>query len=211
MLSFTLREEQSLNIDETYNQILQKTKALLGELLKTSFTICPHDIGSHLFMSILASNSVISLNIGATKARHDLLWFLHADSRVSAENIFALEQALKKYPNVLHYFDLAYDGGHLTDSSYFGANIRSRLLGLPYGDQGFCISKSHFNKIGGYLENVAYGEDLIFVRLAKRTGIKLNRIPSKLPTSERKYKQYGWLKLTVLRQWQMAKLFRMKL
>jgi glycosyltransferase involved in cell wall biosynthesis len=152
-----------------------------------------------------------SLNVGAVKASDDFLWFLHADSRVSTENIFALEQALKKRSNVLHYFDLAYDGGHLTNSNSLGANIRSRLLGLPYGDQGFCISKNLFNKIGGYPENVPYGEDLLFIRLAKRTGIKLNRVPSKLLTSARKYKQHGWLKLTVLRQWQMVKLLRQNL
>jgi glycosyltransferase involved in cell wall biosynthesis len=152
-----------------------------------------------------------SLNVGAVKASDDFLWFLHADSRVSTENIFALEQALKKRSNVLHYFDLAYDGGHLTNSNSLGANIRSRLLGLPYGDQGFCISKNLFNKIGGYPENVPYGEDLLFIRLAKRAGIKLNRVPSKLLTSARKYKQHGWLKLTVLRQWQMVKLLRQNL
>jgi hypothetical protein len=149
-----------------------------------------------------------SLNVGAVKASNDFLWFLHADSRVSAENIFALEQALKKRPNVLHYFDLTYDGGYLTNSNSLGANIRSRLLGLPYGDQGFCISKNLFNKIGGYPENIPYGEDLLFIRLAKRTGIKLNRVPSKLLTSARKYKQHGWLKLTILRQWQMVKLLK---
>jgi len=168
----------------------------------------------HLNSEIIVSaegSRAKSLNIGAAKAKHNLLWFLHADSRVSAENISALEEALKKRPNVLHYFDLAYDGGHLTNSNSFGANIRSRLLGLPYGDQGFCISKSLFNEISGYPENVAYGEDLLFVRLAKRKGMKLNRIPSKLLTSARKYKHYGWLKLTLLRQWQMAKLLTMKL
>jgi len=60
MLSFTLREKQSLNIDETYNQILQKTKVLLCELLKTFFTRSLHDIGCHRLTWILASSSVIS-------------------------------------------------------------------------------------------------------------------------------------------------------
>lgn len=152
-----------------------------------------------------------SLNIGATKTHHGFLWFIHADSRVSAENLIALDKALEKAPDALHYFDLAYDGGPLTASNALGANIRSRLIGLPYGDQGFCISKDLFNKIGGYPEDVPYGEDLLFVRLAKRSGIKLNRIPSKLLTSARKYKQQGWFKLTALRQWQMIKLLRQKL
>lgn len=149
-----------------------------------------------------------SLNEGAAKASRTFLWFLHADSRVSADNIMALKQALSMRPNVLHYFDLAYQESGLPALNACGANMRSRVFDMPYGDQGFCISKTLFNKIDGYPENVSYGEDLLFVRLAKKTGIKLNRIPSKLTTSARKYQQQGWVKLTALRQWQMVKLMR---
>lgn len=152
-----------------------------------------------------------SLNAGAAKACNPFLWFLHADSRVSAENLADLEQALSRRSNALHYFDLAYEEGGLATLNAWGANIRSRLCGLPYGDQGFCISKTLFEKIGGYPENVSYGEDLLFVRKAKCRGIRLNRISSKLITSARKYEQQGWLKLTVLRQWQMVKLMRQEL
>jgi len=152
-----------------------------------------------------------SLNAGAEKARNPFLWFLHADSRVSAENLVDLEQALTRRSNALHYFDLTYEEGGLATLNACGANIRSRLFGLPYGDQGFCISKTLFEKIGGYPEDVPYGEDLLFVRLAKKSGIRLNRTPSKLKTSARKYQQHGWLKLTALRQWQMIKLMRQEL
>ncbi len=149
-----------------------------------------------------------SLNAAAVSSTRPFLWFLHADSRVSAENLVDLAQALERISNALHYFDLAYEEGGLPVLNAWGANIRSQLLGLPYGDQGFCISKTLFNKIGGFPENVPYGEDLLFVRLAKRSGIKLNRIPSPLVTSARKYHQHGWLRLTALRQWQMMKLMR---
>lgn len=171
------------------------------------------DLG-HLSNEIIVSSEgsrAKSLNVGAAKARHDFLWFLHADSRVSCENLVGLEQALETHTEALHFFDLAYAGGGLAALNAGGANIRSRLFGLPYGDQGFCISKNLFDKIGGYPENVPYGEDLLFVRLAKRAGIKLNRIPSKLVTSARKYQQHGWLKLTALRQWQMVNLLRQDL
>jgi len=152
-----------------------------------------------------------SLNAGAAKANNSFLWFLHADSHVSAENLVDLEQALARRSNALHYFDLAYEEGGLAALNAMGANIRSRLLGLPYGDQGFCISKILFDKIGGYPEDLPYGEDLLFIRQAKRKGIRLNRISSKLTTSARKYHQHGWLKLTALRQWQMMKLMGQKL
>lgn len=152
-----------------------------------------------------------SLNAGAARASHSFLWFLHADSRVSADNIMALKQALSMRSNALHYFDLAYEEGGLPALNALGTNIRSRLFDMPYGDQGFCLSKSLFDRIGGYPENAAYGEDLLFVRLAKRAGIRLNRIPSYLLTSARKYNQNGWLKLTAQRQVQMLKLMRQEL
>lgn len=152
-----------------------------------------------------------SLNAGAARASRSFLWFLHADSCVSAGNIMALKQALTMHPYALHYFDLAYTAGGLTKLNAWGANIRSRLLALPYGDQGFCISQDLFKQVGGYPQNVPYGEDLLFVRLVKRAGLKLNRIPSKLHTSARKYKQQGWLTLTAMRQVQMLKLMRQKI
>jgi len=167
-------------------------------------------LGTEIIVSSEGSRAK-SLNAGAAKAQNPFLWFLHADSRVSAENIVDLEQALTRRSNALHYFDLAYEESGLAMLNACGANIRSRLFGLPYGDQGFCISKTLLDKIGGYPEHVPYGEDLLFVRLAKKSGIRLNRIPSKLKTSARKYHQHGWLKLTTLRQAQMMKLMRQKL
>lgn len=168
----------------------------------------------HLGTDIIVSSEgsrAKSLNAGAAKARNPFLWFLHADSRVSAENLVGLEQALARRSNALHYFDLAYEESGLAMLNAWGANIRSYLCGLPYGDQGFCISKTLFEKIGGYPENAPYGEDFLFVRLAKKAEIRLSRIPSKLKTSARKYQQQGWLKLTMLRQRQLMELMRQEL
>jgi len=144
-----------------------------------------------------------SLNAGATVATRPFLWFLHADSRVSAQNLHALSLALQEKPNDLHYFDLAFgkDGPALASINAWGANWRSRLFGVPYGDQGFCLSKEQFVKANSYPEDVPYGEDLMFVWHARQAGIRLNRLPSKLLTSARKYSQKGWLKLTILYQW----------
>ncbi len=151
-----------------------------------------------------------SLNAGAAKAQNELLWFLHADSRVTKENILALDKALQQKPDAMHYFNLAFDDKGLHGLNAWGANIRSSLLAMPYGDQGFCISKKLFDEVGGYPEDVPYGEDLLFVRRARNNGIRINRVPSKLTTSARKYREQGWLKLTLLRQWQLLMLLRQK-
>lgn len=167
-------------------------------------------MGSEIIVSSEGTRAK-SLNAGAAKAQAPFLWFLHADSRVSAENLAQLTRALERRSNALHYFDLAYEEGGLAALNACGANLRSRLFGLPYGDQGFCISKTLFGKIGGFPENTGFGEDLLFIRLAKRSGIPLNRIPSKLATSARKYREQGWLKLTALRQVQLLELMRREL
>ncbi|RUO25472.1 glycosyl transferase family 2 [Aliidiomarina minuta] len=142
----------------------------------------------------------LSLNWGAQQAQGEFLWFLHADSRVSQDNLIQLQKQLQRFPQALHYFDLRFDQGVLPRLNAWGANIRSRLFKAPYGDQGFCIHRDQFKKSGGFAEDVAYAEDLFFVWRAQRQGIRLNRIPSKLVTSARKYRQQGWLKLTLTYQ-----------
>ena len=107
-----------------------------------------------------------SLNAGAAQADQNILWFLHADSRVHQENLMALEKSIMQYPDAIHYFDLGYSEGGLAALNAWGANIRSRLFGLPYGDQGFCMSKAVFQRLGGYPQNTPYGEDVLFIRLS---------------------------------------------
>ena len=52
-----------------------------------------------------------SLNGGAKQAEGQWLWFLHADSRVSLDNLCALENSLNQDPHgaALHYFDLGFN------------------------------------------------------------------------------------------------------
>ena len=175
--------------------------ALLSDLKETQAEIILSSEGTR----------VESLNKGAAKAKYNMLWFLHADSRISVENIKALDSVIKSQPNALHYFYLRFDEGGLLSLNGLGANIRSRLLGLPYGDQGLCISKKQFESIGGYPDTLPYGEDVLFVRKAKKAGVKLNPTGSKLMTSARKYQTQGWLNVTWRHQCCLFNLLRQKL
>jgi GT2 family glycosyltransferase len=150
-----------------------------------------------------------SLNAGSKQATGQWLWFLHADSRVSQDNLRALENSLDQdqHGAALHYFDLGFnDSGPLLRANALGANLRSRLLFCPYGDQGLCISKALFLRLGGFPENRPYGEDLLFVWRAHQAAVPLQRIPSTLFTSARKYHQQGWLNVTLLHQWYWLRL-----
>ena len=142
------------------------------------------------------------LNCGAAHATCSNIWFLHADSHITQDNIDQLFFSLSKYPGSLFYFDLCF---HDKDSwllriNEFAAKLRSDILGLPFGDQGFFLSKQTFECLSGYAEDARYGEDHLLVWQAKQLGIKLRRCPSKLATSARKYHEHGWLRLTLTYQ-----------
>ena len=143
-----------------------------------------------------------SLNAGALKATREFLWFLHADTRINDENITRLQQSLQQFPDALHYFKLIFAEGGLSAVNAHGANLRCSLFDLPYGDQALCISKKQFELIGGYPEDTPYGEDLLFVRLAKKHKMHITEIPSAIISSARKYQSQGWIK-TSLTHWKI--------
>lgn len=140
------------------------------------------------------------LNEGARSATRDFLWFLHADSRFTKSTLTTLIQALNNNPNAFYYFDLRFlkDGPPLMRINEIGCWIRSRLMGLPFGDQGFCLSKMNFELIGGFPENIPYGEDHLFVWRAQQHGVPLKSTGAILKTSARKYQEQGWLPTTAL-------------
>lgn len=152
-----------------------------------------------------------SMNRGATKASREFLWFLHADSRINQTNVDALIQALEKYPNSVHYFDLVFENIGLSSWNASWANLRSSFFKLPYGDQGLCVSKSQFEQIGAYPEDTLYGEDLLFIRKAKQLHIDIVSTKSKIISSARKYDTHGWLRTTLSHWLIMIELLRKKI
>ncbi len=138
------------------------------------------------------------INIGAQTTKKKFLWILHCDSRIDAQTIFSLNQSLKVAPQSLHYFNLKFskDGGALMWLNTLGVWVRSHLLKLPFGDQGFCISRKVFKKLGGMNEFLKSGEDHHFVWKALKQGIPIKCTNDWLETSARKYRQNGWMKTT---------------
>ncbi len=143
------------------------------------------------------------MNCGASSARGSFLWFLHADSRIDSKAFETLEAGLREFPNAIHYFDLAFHAGSppLTRLNAWGANMRSRLLRLPYGDQGFCLSKEIFDRLGRFDESPPCGEDHKFIWRAHSKQIPVKPVNAKITTSARKYSRNGWLRTTCLHLW----------
>lgn len=151
-----------------------------------------------------SSSRAQALNSGAAKAKGEFLWFLHADSKVTEEMVPRLFQLFSEDGGCLFYFDLKFYDKWMKINE-IGAFLRSRLFGVPFGDQGFCIARNLFEKVGGYPVDVSYGEDHLFVWMAKRVGVKLHPVGLKIGTSARKYKEVGWFKLTCMYQFMWIK------
>ncbi|MGH8110393.1 MAG: glycosyltransferase [Rhodanobacteraceae bacterium] len=156
-----------------------------------------------------AAGRARQMNVGAQAARGRWLWFVHADSRLRARTLPALETFLASNNDALGYFDLRYrDGPTLAHLNALGANLRARWFGLPFGDQGLVLPAAWFARLGGYDEGAGYGEDHLLVWHARQAGLPLRRLAATLESSARKYTEHGWwctttrhLRLTVRQAW----------
>ncbi len=139
------------------------------------------------------------LNRGARAATGEFVWFLHADSRPGADAITTLLRRLSEDRDALWYFDLRFldDGPRLVKLNELGAMLRSRLFRLPFGDQGFALARQRFERLGGFSETAAYGEDHLFVWACRHAGVPVRPVGLPLLTSARKYSREGWLTTTI--------------
>ena len=142
-------------------------------------------------------------NAGAAAARGAALWFLHADSRLPAGTVgTALQHAARMAGDGrdgLAFFRLEYlgDGPWGARLNALGAGLRSRWLGLPFGDQGFLLSRRDFERLGRFNETVGIGEDHALVWQARAQRVPLVALPAPVRTSARRYREKGWLRTTL--------------
>lgn len=139
------------------------------------------------------------LNAGAAATCADWLWFVHADSRITdAATIDAARRLVLADEEAIGYFDLQFlgDGPWLMWLNAFGARLRSRWLGLPFGDQGFLMPRRVFDAVGGFDETLGGGEDHALIWTARSMDVPLRPTKAPLHTSARKYARHGWWAIT---------------
>jgi hypothetical protein len=143
------------------------------------------------------------MNAGARLATADTLMFLHADTRLPANFFCAVEQILAEADVVAGAFRLGIDG---TEAGLrlveWGANWRSRLLQLPYGDQALFMRRATFWQIGGF-PDLPMMEDFELVRRLQRVGRIAIALDAVL-TSSRRWQKLGTCKTTAINQMAIA-------
>ena len=139
------------------------------------------------------------MNFGAQKATGNILLFLHGDTILPEGYGQKIIAAFTKPKTIAGAFELAIDGEKLSLRLVEKAvNWRSRLLSLPYGDQGIFVKASVFWELGGF-PNLPIMEDFIFIRQLKSLG-KITIIPNPVITSGRRWQKLGVWKTTLLNQ-----------
>ena len=156
------------------------------------------------------------LNRAAESSRARWLWFVHADSLPDPTALAQIQMLCTGDTECLAYLDLCFfdDGPWLTRLNAIGANLRSRLLALPYGDQGLCVPRPWFWRLNGFREDLDRGEDLDFVIRARAAGLPPQRLTGRMQTSARRYREQGWLATSWRHQvnaWRLARDARSRL
>jgi rSAM/selenodomain-associated transferase 2 len=113
------------------------------------------------------------LRAGIAAARGAMLCVLHADVRLPAETLRALEQIGETGARGAWAFRLRIDArGAAYRLVELGANLRSRAFALPYGDQGLVLDRATYDDAGGYAD-VPLMEDVLLARALRRAGRRI--------------------------------------
>lgn len=139
------------------------------------------------------------LRRGCAAAQSDWLLILHADtvldpgwSKVVSAHLGSAKAG---------YFRLRFDRGGWVVAGW--ANLRARMFGLPYGDQGLLVPRTLYARVGGY-NDMPLMEDVAMARALKGQLVALDSIAV---TSALKYRTQGWVRRGARNLWTLARYF----
>jgi rSAM/selenodomain-associated transferase 2 len=139
------------------------------------------------------------MNRGAAAARGRLLFFLHADSRLPRHYDDLVRRALAAPGVAAAAFRFRIDApGTGLRFVEFWANLRSRYLHMPYGDQGLGIAAALFSELGGF-PDLPIMEDFELIRRLRTRG-RIAILPAALRTSPRRWQNLGAGRTTLINQ-----------
>ncbi|MFC0679919.1 glycosyltransferase [Lysobacter korlensis] len=173
----------------------------------------PFDLPAGVTLIHAPTGRASQLNAGARATDGEWLWFVHADSVLGRDTLRALQAFVASGRDAIGYFDLRFldDGPALIALNTAGAWVRSRVLGLPFGDQALVMPRRVFDRLGGF--PAVSGEDHALVWAARRARVPVRPVRARVYTSARRYAARGWvattarhLWLTALQAWRFARM-----
>ncbi|MEW6682875.1 MAG: TIGR04283 family arsenosugar biosynthesis glycosyltransferase [Nitrospirota bacterium] len=135
---------------------------------------------------------------GALHAAGEILVFLHADTVLPPHWVTRVHRTFLQSPAppAAASFSLAFDSRRLDYRALSAlANIRSRMTGLPHGDQALIVSRKMYFEAGGF-PDVPLMEEYLFIPKLKRLG-PIAQFPERVVTSSRRYDRGGAIRTTL--------------
>jgi len=199
-----------LNEENSIKELLQQLQAYRQQ----GHEVIVVDGGSHdntRSVADLLSDKVISseagralqMNNGATQSRHEILWFLHADTLISGNAIEQIQQALNK--SDWGRFNVKLSGSHILFRIIETMmNVRSCVSGIATGDQGIFVKRKIFRQVNEY-SNIPLMEDVDLSKKLKKLS-KPVCLKYTLITSSRRWEKNG-ISSTIFLMWKLRFLY----
>ena len=148
-----------------------------------------------------APGRALQMNVGASQASGDILWFLHADTLVPDNATQLILDAFKNRKKQWGRFNIRLSGKSLLLRIVEKLmNLRSRISGIATGDQGIFVRREAFESIDGF-KAIPLMEDLDISKRLKKLSRPCN-LDEKLITSSRRWEENGIMR-TILLMWRL--------
>ena len=145
------------------------------------------------------------LGRGAKIASAPWLLFLHADTHLSANWPRVVAAHIRTHPDSAACFRLTFRARGLPPMIVAAfANLRTRVAGLPYGDQGLLIPRRLYDEIGGF-PDIPLMED---VAIARALHGKIRLLNAQSATDATRYQKHGWIRQGAANIWRLLRYLR---
>jgi rSAM/selenodomain-associated transferase 2/rSAM/selenodomain-associated transferase 1 len=146
------------------------------------------------------------LHVGAISAQGEFLLFLHADTSLPGGYVNMISNMLNRPRTAAGAFTLSIDGRSLgLRVVELAVCLRSRLLGMPYGDQAMFMTVETYQQIGGF-PSWPMMEDYDMVRRLRSIG-RIRVAPARVVTSGRRWIHEGIIRTTLQNQWRILRYY----
>jgi rSAM/selenodomain-associated transferase 2 len=142
------------------------------------------------------------LRRGCAAATAPWLLVLHADTQLETGWVDAVINHMQGSADP-GYFRLRFRAKGVMPAFIAGwANLRSQLLGLPYGDQGLLVSRILYDSVDGFADQPLM-EDVAIMRALPRA----RTLPARASTSAGRYQAVGWLRRGSRNLWTLLRYY----
>jgi rSAM/selenodomain-associated transferase 2 len=131
------------------------------------------------------------LDDAARVASADTLWFVHADA-VPAQTSLTEIHAARAHAADAGYFRFEFTGPRTWQKALIErlVKLRTRLGGMPYGDQGLWVNRRIYIECGGFAHEPLFEEVRLIKRLRSRGHVLALSTP--IGVAPRRWEREGW-------------------